>query len=359
MSTKRGLLILVVLLLTLSFAGAEEVVDTELDSATQIFNIAYLKDEGSSHTNNQVRFKDTPREDEFCEKGGGNDREWPTPSPATDCGGQDCCSIQLVKFDNNARDECSGKYLPSGQILYGWITQSVSYVGSDWFSYGDRYAPSTLLASADSASYVCDDQAWRLCSAAGVGSVLSVEILDEEGEMGRELFYCLETEDNKYAWTNEPFEGTDRDGDDVPDLFDCAPDNFGVHPDFWCKDVVSEDSGGNPYECSLDGTCSNGDFCGDDGRCYSTQCDVEATDICSDGIDNTCENWNGEENYDYTSFDTECDDNEYSCLHYCTSQTGKCSWIDANNFNNCCGDDRLSKIRGNPAKHLNKIPIAK
>lgn len=143
--------------------------------------------------------------------------------------------------------------------------------------------------------FMCgDDEMWLRCDGGGIGQSTTIEI---DGEPG--VYYCLRTDDNKYVWVNatEISDSVDRDSDNVPDYFDCAPDNDKVYPawPFGCDSDLNDD-----LECIL----------------------PAAAEICGDNLNNDCQGWTpGQNAHTNTRLanagngdsSDNCNENQYAC----------------------------------------------
>jgi len=271
-----------------------------------------------------------------CEDGPG----WPS---AYDFPSEGCYVFSVETDDcTTGNDDSYGTGVArSGTIIpYSGREIKLSTTGHRSLHDGNEYSNPLTCAYWDSGNdydYLCaDDSYWHKCD-------LPRETIDIVGsDEVIKTYVCLQIA-GKYKWFDTSnLEGVDRDEDLVPDILDCAPDNGWVHGEFACRmEEASDKTCITDAECSdlVEGTCKP------NGKCESKICEtIAATEICGDGIDNDCSEWDGEEPYDYTNAEDDCDQDQTACESNCLASEETCSWIDSETGNNCCGDDGITDL---------------
>ncbi len=218
------------------------------------------------------------------------------------------CVIAMYDHDGPGHDDCGIAYANPGDVVddnpstlsiagsrhFYWASQNGLLGGDDasWQSNRDaeQCFKERVRTGFNNKAYLCQTNSqWYRCTDA---SLHSVQVVDGTP------YVCIADINNILTW--QPADGldtsNDEDGDGVPSVFDCRPNDANVH-------------GAYPLGCAADDDPSD--------------CTVlPAVEICDDGIDNNCD---GEID--------NCNTNKFSC-----ESDGK-SWINNGpNGNNCCGD---------------------
>src|SRR3989344_8587505 len=270
----------------------------------------------------------------------------PLPESITHDQPDEGCVFAISEQDTWANDDCGYAEIYEGERV-GIFARELNYYDlettwdeNDWRSGFDTCG--TKWKSGNNYEYICkEDHYWYECNTAVNGEVLEINT----GEEDPKVFICL-LNSNKYKWIDlEAITGADFDDADedlVPDILDCAPDNGWVYGEFACRmEEASDKTCITDAECSdlVEGTCKP------NGKCESKICEtIAATEICGDGIDNDCSEWDGEEPYDYTNAEDDCDQDQTACESNCLASEETCSWIDSETGNKCCGDDGITDL---------------
>ncbi len=229
------------------------------------------------------------------------------------------CAIGVYEIDD-VDDDCGISFVSSGTIItqeYQKLSLSPRYFweadegmddnppspsGAGWPDYSDEddsyggYSCFDQQMRTRKNNYLChDDQKWYQCDSDSSGEVLRNEKLAE-------YVYCLSSK-----WVVGPLgEESDADGDKVPDLVDCGPNDQSVHASY-------------PRGCANDRDLSD---------CIQTV----ATVICGDGKPNTC----GE----VANENDDCNADPEACnaqgMHHVSNV------VDGNGY--CCGSGGISDL---------------
>ncbi|MDP3640674.1 MAG: hypothetical protein Q8R53_05775 [Nanoarchaeota archaeon] len=156
---------------------------------------------------------------------------------------------------------------------------------------------------------------WYQCDATVIGQTTTLG----EGEEAP-TYICLSNAVGSYEWADvkQISETLDSDADGVPNALDCGPYNGDVF-------------GKYPVGCG-----------GDSG--VDCLFGADAQESCDDGIDNDCSAWNGNSMaiYLYANVNDDCDLPEYEAA--CEASPVNGDWLSSSTGNNCCGDDGLADL---------------
>ncbi len=260
------------------------------------------------------------------------------------------CYIHVEETESG--NDCAWAAFSTGKII-GYNTARAlnlkNNLGLHWdgedaqeiFTSGKKVMTKSSFSSDE---LICDqDERWTRCTENFYGETVGWES-EVDTETITTTYVCLPTTDGANVWmnVNELDASVDRDSDLVPDVLDCAPDNGRIHGEFACQMEEAEER-----TCITDAECSDltEGTCKPNGKCESKVCVTDAaTEICGDGTNNDCSEWDGTENYDYTQAEDDCDNNKIACEQNCLASGDTCSWIDSETGNNCCGDDGVTDV---------------
>jgi len=347
---KRGLVVIVLFLLSIvSVVGDVEVEWTK-------YKYLYAdKQQDSNSKKQQSLSKTNDLDNSVCEGVcGGNIAEPPAPDEGTGSG----CMILMIEQDEHwcpigwDADECSAAYVENGYVITSHQYNSLSISGKfDWGDDGGGEVDNLWNDEwkVSETPVLCNNERWHVCESKNLGEMIGVE-----KDQSTQPFLCLPSDDEGYRWVEpgEIDESVDQDEDGVPDAFDCAPENDEVYGFF-------------PVGCNLDSD--------DDLDCFNS----DVKEICGDGIDNDCSDWDGagsdflvtehyklSVNYDYENSDDDCDDFEYrfackgendkesleedsedATQGHCLKEDGSCDWLPLTEDTGiCCGDDGIYDV---------------
>ncbi|MDP3734068.1 MAG: hypothetical protein Q8R37_02475, partial [Nanoarchaeota archaeon] len=227
------------------------------------------------------------------------------------------CHVYVVEPDGAAYSDCVTAQVAEGTILNDQYTNYASagagWVGPETDIDAQRvFTSASFRALSDQAALCKLDSTtqffyWHRCDQSQIGNTLDALNLAQVPT----TFVCVETSTGRYSWEDSTAisPGADSDNDDVPNSFDCVPDDSTIHGGWPNGCVVlgeGETLGPNEVECTI----------------------PPANEACGDGIDNDCN----------PATVDDCTVNADGC------RNAGFAWTDTNGANSCCGDSGLNDL---------------